>query len=74
MIFDIIPDRHLDLSSIGYHLLPKSVPAGSAVSSHLDACCRYFVFNSSCRAATELVSTHIASRIIRRVPRLNPEV
>eukprot|EP00959_Pyramimonas_sp_CCMP1952_P348621 7303453-Pyramimonas_sp.AAC.1 len=74
MIFDLIPARHIDLSWIGYPLLPKSTLAGSVVSSHLNTRCRYFILNSSCRAATELVSTPIAFRIIRRVRSLNPEV
>eukprot|EP00959_Pyramimonas_sp_CCMP1952_P330095 6911582-Pyramimonas_sp.AAC.1 len=41
MIFDLMPARHFDLSSIGYFSLPKSVPAGSATSSHLDTRSRY---------------------------------
>eukprot|EP00959_Pyramimonas_sp_CCMP1952_P332906 6971066-Pyramimonas_sp.AAC.1 len=37
VIFDLIPARRLNLSSIGYLLLPRSMWAGSAVPSHLGA-------------------------------------
>eukprot|EP00959_Pyramimonas_sp_CCMP1952_P345384 7232799-Pyramimonas_sp.AAC.1 len=61
MVFDLIPARRLDLSSIGYLLLPKSAQAGSAVSSHLDRRCRFVVFSSSCRTATDLILTEALS-------------
>eukprot|EP00959_Pyramimonas_sp_CCMP1952_P445026 9318866-Pyramimonas_sp.AAC.1 len=74
LIFHLIPARHLDLSSIGYLLLSKSVQAGSVVSSHLDTRCRYIGLNSRYRAATELVSTPHRFRMMRRVRLLHPEV
>eukprot|EP00959_Pyramimonas_sp_CCMP1952_P333306 6979092-Pyramimonas_sp.AAC.1 len=52
MVFDLITARHLDLSSIGYLLLPKSRPTGSIFSSHLDPRCRFSEDNSSFRTAT----------------------
>eukprot|EP00959_Pyramimonas_sp_CCMP1952_P115454 2413575-Pyramimonas_sp.AAC.1 len=74
MIFDLITARHLDFSSIGYLLLPKSRLAGSAVSSHLDTRCQYIGLNSRYRTATELISTANLFRMIRRVRLLNLEV
>eukprot|EP00959_Pyramimonas_sp_CCMP1952_P384614 8060542-Pyramimonas_sp.AAC.1 len=45
----------LNLSSIGYLSLPKSIQAGSAVSRHLDRCCRFAVgFLYLTRAVGEL--------------------
>ncbi len=61
MIFDLIPARHLDISSIGYLLLSKSTAAGSAVSGHLDTRWRFSEHNSSYRTATELILTETAS-------------
>eukprot|EP00959_Pyramimonas_sp_CCMP1952_P284174 5939974-Pyramimonas_sp.AAC.1 len=44
-------------------LLRKSAQAGSAVSSHIDRGCRFSVLNSSCRRATDIISTQTDSEL-----------